>query len=259
MPVFRITCTADTQPTSVVLADDAEFPTYGIRRTDTEELLVEPNTPMVYEGNGRYSFTFDDIDANTTYEIWIKITDGKDVYFIHRFLNSHLRKLPADETVENCALVLAALLREDNIISNAADFVAGDKTTKLFWPCAIGVQEDKPDEFITLYDSGGVINGIIQTQRGPVLIEHGDVQLRVRAARGDYSIAQRKAKDIKEALLRVSNRVVSVATGEETDLPESYKVGCATPISKEAYLGPDEKGRPTFTVNVRTSITRIPV
>ena len=59
-------------PTSVVLSDPAG--TYGLKRNDTDVVIVVNDTPMVSEVVGEYKYTFDEpVGANgLTYTYWVK-------------------------------------------------------------------------------------------------------------------------------------------------------------------------------------------
>lgn len=59
-------------PISVVLCDPTT--TYGLKRSDTDEIIVAANTPMVKEAVGTYTYTFDEPAgaSGLTYIYWVK-------------------------------------------------------------------------------------------------------------------------------------------------------------------------------------------
>lgn len=258
MTWFSFTWTDESgrQPHSVVLSDPTGA--YGIRRTDTGQVLVEAEEPMVHNGSGNYSYDLTDLDETVTYEAWIRINAVKK-YFIHRFLKSPLRLLPGDQSIDSAALVIATVLQQLNHVSNASEINPNDKDNKPVWPCGIGSQEESPSEFVTLYDTGGITDGIMQTKNGPVLVQHLDVQIRTRAEYGDYMVAKRKLRQIKDDLLRVKNLTVSVSTEESSESPEQIMVNAITVMAVETYVGPDDKKRPMFSLNIRTTMQKVQI
>lgn len=68
-----------TDPDSVVLADYTG--TFGVKRMDTDAVVVAVNTAMVKSSTGVYAYSFDDPAYNLTYEYWIKfVISGTTLY-----------------------------------------------------------------------------------------------------------------------------------------------------------------------------------
>jgi len=77
-----------TNAASVVFEDpDAEF---GLKRTDTDEVLVDAGTAFTNPSTGVYQYELDDPAEELGYEYWIKIVDvvGEPPIYVHRFVNS---------------------------------------------------------------------------------------------------------------------------------------------------------------------------
>jgi len=62
------------EPTSVILSNPSE--TYGIKRNDTDAVVVVDNTSMVSEGDGVYTYTFDEEEgaSGIVYTYWVEWT-----------------------------------------------------------------------------------------------------------------------------------------------------------------------------------------
>ena len=60
------------EPTSVILSNPSE--TYGIKRNDTDAVVIADNTPMVSEGDGVYTYTFDEEEGanGIIYTYWVE-------------------------------------------------------------------------------------------------------------------------------------------------------------------------------------------
>lgn len=67
-----------TDVTSAVLRDATAA--YGVRRTDTNAVVVAAGTAMVHDGTGLYSYTFTDPAAGLSYQSWIEVVYGGATY-----------------------------------------------------------------------------------------------------------------------------------------------------------------------------------
>ena len=254
MSTLRITWQADHDPTSVVLASPDG--TFGVRRVDNHVAVVENGTPLTNAG-GVYSYSFDEVSGANEYEAYIKIIDRRNTYYIHRFVKSRLGVNPSLDSIDNAADVVLSVLIELGLASDYALYDPKDKSSVRNWPGVVGGMQSDPDEMMALYDSGGVIDGIVQMGEGPAIIEHCDVQIRCRGKRGAYTATKRVARRIKDTLIRTKNYDVSVSSEIQNEPPEMYRLSASTPLGKELYMGLDDRGRPSFAVNVRTSIKRL--
>ncbi len=255
MATIKIRWTGDTQPTKVVLSDPTG--TYGVRRRDTNAVVVEPGTLLVSLGNDEYGYVFEEPSQGLGYEYYLQFyIDTTLVFTLRRFIAGIRAFIPALESIESHALVYATLLRELNLASDRANWNSNDPTSKPDWIVDVGELQDSPMETLTIYDSGAVQNGIIQTPDGPVAVEHGDIQIRSRSK--DYLTGRRKLVQLKDTLIAVRNRLISVPTVPNADAV-LHKIAAASVLSGVAYIGPDSKGRKQFTVNLRTSVSRVKV
>jgi hypothetical protein len=241
----------------VILADPTG--TYGVRRCVDGVVIVAAGQVVTEVEEDHYSITFNDPDGLFgMYEAWVEITSASTTYRLHKFIRTTGSSDNA-ETIDSAALVLAEILREMGYASNPIEINAGDDQAMFTWPIAIRATQDIPDEFITAYDSGGVVDMITYDENNKrVIVEHCDVQLRVRGKRDDYMGAKSKARSLKEILTNIRNYEISISSEIENEPPEMYRVNVVTPLSKEAFIGNDDKGRPMFTVNFRTSINKVP-
>lgn len=69
-----------TNMTSVKLSDPTEA--YGVRRTDTDAVVVADGTAMTNTSTGVYSYEFDDPADDLTYEYYLEVTYGGETYHI---------------------------------------------------------------------------------------------------------------------------------------------------------------------------------
>lgn len=255
--ILEFTWIADLPPDSVVLTDPTG--TYGVRRVADGEIIVVAGQVVEEVSESHYSVSFNDPDGLFgTYEAWVEINSGGSIYRLHKFLRTTGATDNAS-TINSAALVLAEILRELGEASNPVEINSGDPQALFVWPVAIRATQDVPDEFITAYDSGGVVDMITYDENNHrIIVEHCDVQLRVRGKRDDYMGAKSKARSLKEILTNIRNYEISVSSEIENEPPELYRVNVVTPLSKEAFIGNDDKGRPMFTVNFRTSINKVP-
>ena len=95
-----------TDPTSIKLSDPTG--TYGVRRKDTQELVIADGASMVKISTGIYQYTFDDPAADLIYEYYIEIVyDGETYYFEGQAIGGGGAVLPADN-----ALITLAEIKE---------------------------------------------------------------------------------------------------------------------------------------------------
>ena len=103
----------------------------------------------------------------------------------------------------------------------------------------IGIMPDTPDSCVGLYDTGGMapdeaIEGLL----------YPTFQVRVRGAEGGYQTAYALAQSVRNALHQLANQTFNGTR---------YLYIFAS--SDILFLGPDEKGRPLFSINFRTAKT----
>jgi hypothetical protein len=72
-----------TDVTSAVLSDPTAA--YGVRRTDTNAIVVAAGTALTHDGTGLYSYTFTDPAADLTYQYWIQVVYAGATYKIERY------------------------------------------------------------------------------------------------------------------------------------------------------------------------------
>lgn len=68
-----------TNATSAVLSDADS--TYGVKRNDNDDLVVNPNTPMTKVATGQYEYTFTEPVTGLAYTAWIKFVYGGNTYY----------------------------------------------------------------------------------------------------------------------------------------------------------------------------------
>jgi hypothetical protein len=69
-----------TDPTSIVLSDATG--TYGVKRNDTNAVVVADGTAMTKVSTGIYSYTFTEPAAGLSYTSWIEIVYGGATYYV---------------------------------------------------------------------------------------------------------------------------------------------------------------------------------
>jgi len=101
----------------------------------------------------------------------------------------------------------------------------------------IGSMPDSPDACVAIYDTGAVEESLMQ-----MVYEFPTFQVKVRA--NAYNTAQTKARAVYDALHGVNNQTKNNA--------RYILIACQAGIN---FIGPDEKKRPTFTLNFRAHRT----
>jgi hypothetical protein len=99
---------------SVVLADPADPPTYGIRRTDTEAVVVAADTPMVRVAEGTYEYLFIEPMDGVPYTAWVNWTRGSE---------SHHREIVYTAKVTPPAAVLELSNQDQVMIDDVSCFL----------------------------------------------------------------------------------------------------------------------------------------
>jgi hypothetical protein len=72
-----------TDVTSAVLSDPTN--TFGVRRTDTNAVIVADSTALTNTGTGLYSYTFTEPAPGLTYEYWMEFVYGGETYRVQKF------------------------------------------------------------------------------------------------------------------------------------------------------------------------------
>lgn len=67
-----------TDVTSVVLSDEGA--TYGVKRSDTDEVVVAAGTALEKIATGTYRYSFADPAANLDYEYWLEVVYNGATY-----------------------------------------------------------------------------------------------------------------------------------------------------------------------------------
>jgi hypothetical protein len=75
-----------TDADSVVFSDAGGD--FGLRRTDTEEVLIPAGTALDHDGVGEYSYDLDDPEAGITYEYWIRVVYDGETYHVQNFIDA---------------------------------------------------------------------------------------------------------------------------------------------------------------------------
>lgn len=97
---FRLTVNgAATDATSVVLRDPTEA--FGVRRTDTDAVVVAAGTAMEQVGTGVYEYAFEDPAAGLTYNYWVEYVYAGQTLRLERNLAG---PVPLDEGSSYCTL-----------------------------------------------------------------------------------------------------------------------------------------------------------
>lgn len=84
MTLITFPWTVDGVPTdaaSVVFRDPTD--TYGLKRSDTDEVLVPSGTSLSRDGPGLYSYFLSDPASNIYYDYWIEVVYQAQTYRIH--------------------------------------------------------------------------------------------------------------------------------------------------------------------------------
>jgi len=104
-----------TDPTTIKLSDPTG--TYGVRRKDTQALVVADGATMIKIDEGIYQYTFDDPAADLIYEYYVEIVhDGETYYFEGTAIGGGGAALPADN-----ALVTLAEIKDWLKLSGTGD------------------------------------------------------------------------------------------------------------------------------------------
>jgi len=91
--VWRVTGVA-TDATTVKLSDPTG--TYGVKRNDTDEMVVEDGTSMTKVATGTYEKSFDEPEAGLAYTAYIEVVYDGTTYHIEDDIPAYT---PADETL----------------------------------------------------------------------------------------------------------------------------------------------------------------
>lgn len=75
-----------TNATSVVFSDPDED--YGLRRTDTEEVIIAAGTALTNVATGQYEYELDDEVEGLPYEYWIRVVYDGETYHVQNFISS---------------------------------------------------------------------------------------------------------------------------------------------------------------------------
>jgi len=67
-----------TAPTSIVLSDPTGA--FGVKRNDTDAVVVADGTAMTLVDTGHYTYTFADPAGDLTYSYWVEIVYGGETY-----------------------------------------------------------------------------------------------------------------------------------------------------------------------------------
>lgn len=117
------------------------------------------------------------------------------------------------------------------------------------WPAYVGHEPPEPPNCVTVYDTGGTLDG--REMRTGEVLEHPGVQVRVRADPESYAVARAKAEQVVSALNGASRAETPFADA-------SFALSNASQASGIAYLGPEpETRRPLFTVNYRVTLEKL--
>jgi len=98
-----------TNVTSVVLADPASPPTYGLRRVDTGQVIVAANTVLANPSAGTYTVTFTAV-AGVTYQGYIAWTYAGET---HHQEVLHTEPMPSVTTPLSLANAIAVRFRDE--------------------------------------------------------------------------------------------------------------------------------------------------
>lgn len=125
--------------------------------------------------------------------------------------------------VDSPAMIIKDILEAANV----GDFADGSAFS--LWIAAL---PDKPDEAIAIYDSGG------ETPNPKWALDYPSVQVRLRGKENGYPALYDKVVAVRDALL-----------GFPGDDLDDGRLVSVRMIGGAAFLGRDEKKRPSFTLN----------
>lgn len=112
----------------------------------------------------------------------------------------------------------------------------GTRATGADWRVAQGTSPAKPDRCITIYDTPGLTPDPKWQQDEPTVMIH----IRGAPTPDDYPVAGAKAKEVRDALL-----------GRPSETLGGTLYAGIWSIGDVGYIGPDENGRPVFSMNFR--------
>lgn len=117
MTLIPFTWTIDgtlTNATSVVMSDPTN--TYGLKRTDTDAILVANNTALTNVSPGVYQYNLTDPEDGLSYDYWIKVTYSGQTY--HFNLQGSGDDVP--ESVELSSIVFTSRNEIERLYSTLA-------------------------------------------------------------------------------------------------------------------------------------------
>ena len=106
------------------------------------------------------------------------------------------------------------------------------------WPIKVGGFVPKPDQMITLIDSGGF------NPNTKWLLDFVTVQAIIRSPRQGYDAGYVKAQEVKDALLGLDPQLIG-------SVPNQVWWSGVTMLSDIAWLKEDEQSRDLFSINFR--------
>lgn len=115
-----------------------------------------------------------------------------------------------------------------------ATLLSATATAAPLFALKVGKLTDTPDEQICTYDSGG------ENPNPAWLLNEPHIQIRVRGKPHAYGIAWDKAKLVRDAVLGITPQDVT-----------SGRVDGIIALGDINYIGPDQKERPEFTMNLK--------
>ncbi|MDX9780915.1 MAG: minor capsid protein [Candidatus Neomarinimicrobiota bacterium] len=223
--------------TSAVLADPSG--TFGIRRTDTEEVVVAADTAMAKTATGTYEYDFSADIANVEYQFYVKCEYGGEThYFETIYTASGVPDVITEGRTMPSEVVAKYSTDTANLFSKPSD--------NTDWPLYIGYMPDKkgtPVNCAAIFNTPGIFDGKDMREN---IDQHFGVEILVRAL--TETSGYDKMADIEEDFKEVKNVNISVVSGEIWKLQNLHQTSSIT------MLGLDENRRFMFSINFAVSM-----
>lgn len=228
-----------TDVTSVVLADPGGM--YGVKRNDTDAVIVPVDTIMTKTATGTYEYEFENPVGGVEYTFYVKWAYLGETHYVENIFIAAPQTEGVGQVTTPAAILAAYLINYIAIFTDPDDDAA--------WPLYINGLPDglgTANEAAAVFDTIGLYNG--KTMHG-TLNQHFGIQIRIRAM-SDNDVYV-KADAIEAALANVHSINV---IGESSETFRINNISQATPIIR---LGPDEQRRMLCTLNYLLSTTEV--
>lgn len=214
-----------TDVTSMKLSDPTA--TYGVKRDDTQAVVVADDTAMAKTSTGIYAYTFDEPAAGLTYTYWLEIVyDGET----HRFQKTHTALIDSPITVDEAKTHLRVDTADDDtyietLLIAATNFCQNFQSRKYIEASLIDYWDRFPKEIrppwsplisvttLQYVDTDGVTQ-TLDAANYDVFV--GSEPGRIKPA---YSLTWPSVRDIAEAVILT----YKAGYGSASDVPDNIK------------------------------------